>query len=341
MRIYKLFNALQFVIISILFSFAFQIFDMKKILINDGMHATGIEMLKNAGFELQLDKIAQEDLKEALPSFDAICVRSATKVRTDLIDACPNLKVIGRGGVGLDNIDVDHARSKGIHVINTPAASSRSVAELAFAHLLSISRFVYKSNRQMPTQGASDFKSLKKSYSKGFELEGKKMGIIGFGRIGQEAAKIALAMGMEVLPVDPYVTTAELELKLGTQNIKVPLQTVSMDEMLAQADVISLHIPFTGQAVLSKAEFDKLKPGCILINASRGGTVDENAMMEALENGKLAAAGLDVFETEPTPREDIIQHPNVSCTPHIGASTGEAQEKIGIELAQQLIDLLS
>lgn len=314
---------------------------MAKILINDGMHVSGIQLLEEKGFEVVNNKIAQEDLPDQLPAFDAICVRSATKVRKELIDNCPKLKVIGRGGVGLDNIDVDYARSKSIAVVNTPAASSRSVAELSFAHLLSIARFLYKSNRHMPNGGHLEFKALKKSYSKGFELAGKTMGIIGFGRIGQETAKIALSLGMKVLAVDPYIEHADIDLDIAGNKISVPLKTMALEEMLPQADAVSLHLPFTGKAVLSHEEFVLFKEGSVLINASRGGTVDEEAMLLALNNGKLAAAGLDVFENEPKPREDILQHPNISCTPHIGASTAEAQEKIGIELATQLIDLLS
>ncbi len=314
---------------------------MAKILINDGIHPTGLKMLEEAGFEVSTTNIPQNELMEKLPAYNAICVRSATKVRQDLIDVCPNLKVIGRGGVGLDNIDVDYAKSKGIKVCNTPAASSRSVAELAFAHLFSISRSLYKSNQEMPTKGNSEFKALKKSYSKGHELAGQTMGIIGFGRIGQETAKMALGLSMKVLAVDPYISSAELKLDIAGQTLNVPVNTVPMDDMLAQADVISLHIPFTGAPVLSNAQFDQMKPGVILINASRGGTVDENALMEALQSGKVTAAGLDVFENEPQPRADLLQHPLVSCSPHIGASTMEAQEKIGIELAEQLIEHLS
>lgn len=314
---------------------------MAKILINDGIHESGLKLLKDKGFDVSIDKIPQEKLEEELPHFDAICVRSATKVRQDLIEKCPDLKVIGRGGVGLDNIDVDFARSKGIHVVNTPAASSRSVAELAFAHLLSVARFLYKSNRHMPEHGREEFKALKKSYSKGFELAGKTMGVIGMGRIGQETAQIALGMGMKVMAVDPYVEKATLKINIARQTIETTIETVPMADMLASADVVSLHIPFTGQAVLAQAEFNMMKEGAILINASRGGTVNEQAMLEALDSGKLAAAGLDVFEDEPKPREDILKHPNISLTPHIGASTGEAQEKIGLELAEKLIDLLS
>jgi len=312
-----------------------------KILINDGLHASGLEKLQQAGFEVDNVKIPQDELMEKLPAYDAICVRSATKVRTELIDNCPNLKVIGRGGVGLDNIDVDHAKGKGISVINTPAASSRSVAELAFAHLLSISRFLYKSNRHMPKDGNTEFKALKKSYSKGFELKGKTLGVIGMGRIGQETIKIAYGVGMNVVGVDPYAKDVKVDLTVADQTLSIPVKQVSMDEMLAQADIITLHIPFTGAPVLSTAEFSKMKDGVVLINASRGGTVDESALLAALESDKVKAAGIDVFENEPTPRAELIQHPNVSCTPHIGASTGEAQENIGLELAEKLIAALS
>ena len=310
---------------------------MAKILINDGIHPTGEKMLRDAGHEVSTDTIAQADLLSALPSYDAICVRSATKVRTDLIDSCPNLKAICRGGVGLDNIDVDHAKSKGIAVINTPAASSRSVAELAFSHLFSIARSLYLSNRAMPSKGATEFKSLKKSYSKGFELYGRTLGVIGLGRIGQETAQLALSVGMRVLAVDPFVEHVELTIGGPDANMKHTVKTVSMDEMLSKADVITLHVPFLGKPVLSTEEFGKMKDGAVLINCSRGGTVDEDAMLAALESGKLAAAGVDVFINEPTPRTDILGHPRVSLTPHTGASTVEAQEKIGIELAEKLM----
>lgn len=314
---------------------------MARVLINDGIHPTGLKMLQDAGFDVSTENIPQDKLNSELPKFNAICVRSATKVRKELIDLCPDLKVIGRGGVGLDNIDVDYARSKGINVCNTPAASSRSVAELAFAHLFSVSRSLYKSNQQMPVKGQEEFKSLKKAYSKGQELYGKKLGVIGFGRIGQETAKIGIGIGMEVIPVDPFIKEANLTLSLQNKEIEIPINTVAMDDMLGQADVITLHIPFTGKPALSKEHFDKMKDGVIIVNAARGGTIDEEALLEALNSGKVSAAGLDVYENEPKPRFDLLQHENVSCTPHIGASTGEAQEKIGIELAEQLITHLS
>jgi len=313
---------------------------MAKILINDGIHPTGARLLEEAGHTVDLNNIPQADLMAKLPAYDAICVRSATKVRADLIDGCPNLKAIGRGGVGLDNIDVDHATGKGIAVLNTPAASTRSVAELAFAHMLSLSRFVYQSNRQMPNDGATEFKSLKKSYSKGQELEGKTLGIIGMGRIGQETAKIGLAMGMKVMAVDHYAESAELAIKIGDTTLPYTLQAVALDDMLTAADYISLHIPFTGAPALDATHFAKMKKGVMIVNAARGGTINEDALLAAINDGTVAAAGLDVFENEPSPRADLLAHARVSLTPHIGASTSEAQEKIGIELAERLIATL-
>lgn len=313
---------------------------MIKILINDGIHPDGKMLLEDAGFQVSTDKVAQEDLTTVLPDYDAIVVRSATKVRTDLIDVCPKLKVIARGGVGLDNIDVDHAKSKGIDVINTPAASSESVAELAFAHMFTLARFVHQSNRQMPEEGNTNFKGLKKSYSKGMQLRGKTLGIIGFGRIGQETARIGLALGMNVLPVDLMINETDIDINLyNSEAVKltVHVPTVSFDEMLAKADFISLHVPSVGKAILNTEEFAKMKDGVIVINCSRGGTIDETALLESLDSGKVAAAGLDVFENEPTPLKALLDHPKISVTPHIGASTVEAQRNIGLELADKII----
>ncbi len=311
-----------------------------KILVNDGIEDIGKKMLEDAGFEVQTQKIEQEDLMNRLNEFDAICVRSATKVRKELIDATPNLKAIGRGGVGLDNIDVEYAQSKGISVINTPAASSRSVAELAMGHMLSLSRFIYQANRAMPLSGHTDFNTLKKAYAKGTELEDKTLGIIGFGRIGQEMARVGLGLGMNILAVDPFLEEAKILLGPSHMGIEVNVKTVEMDDMLADADFISLHIPSIGRPIIGKNEFLKMKKGVVIVNCSRGGTIEEDALLEALESGKVHAAGLDVFENEPTPRQDILSHPRVSLTPHIGASTEEAQNKIGSELATKLIAAL-
>ena len=313
---------------------------MARILINDGMHPSGIQKLRDAGHTVDTENIPQAELMEKLPAYDAICVRSATKVRAELIDNCPNLKVIGRGGVGLDNIDVDHAKSKGIAVKNTPAASSRSVAELAIGHALTLARFVHLSNRQMPTGGNAEFKGLKKSYSKGFELEGKTMGIIGFGRIGQELAKIAFGLGMNVIAADMNQFTAKISQTIGSHTVTNEVATTNVEEVYSKADVISLHLPFTGAPVLDADAFAKMKDGVVILNAARGGTIDETSLLAAIESGKVSAAGLDVFENEPTPKQELLDHPKISCTPHIGASTTQAQEKIGLELADNIMEVL-
>ena len=314
---------------------------MKNILIlaNDGIDASGKSKLQEAGFQIDTDNVAQDKLEDALKSYDAVLVRSATQIRKEIIDACPDLKLIGRGGVGMDNIDVEYARKVGIEVINTPAASSLSVAELVFSHLFGLVRFLPDSNRQMPLVGSSDFKSLKKQYSKGIELKGKMLGIIGLGRIGQEVAGIAFGIGMKVLACDIMLNETNIELQIAQQKISVPVKTVSMEQVLKESDFISMHVPFKKgeKPMIGKAEFEKMKDGVCIINCARGGCIDESSLIKALDNGKVAYAGIDVFEEEPTPKPELLKHPKVSLTPHIGASTVEAQERIGIELADKII----
>ncbi|WP_026904398.1 D-2-hydroxyacid dehydrogenase [Pedobacter glucosidilyticus] len=312
-----------------------------RILANDGIDPIGKKLLEEAGIEVDTQNIPQEELASKLNAYDGITVRSATKVRKELIDACPNIKVIGRGGVGMDNIDVEYARSKGVAVVNTPASSSLSVAELVFTHLFNGVRFVYDANRKMPVEGATQFNNLKKAYAKGSELRGKSIGIIGFGRIGRETAKVALGLGMDVLAYDLSDVPASLTLELsGNIKVEVPVKKVSLEELISQADFISIHTPFIEKPLLGKEEFEKMKKGVGIVNCSRGGTIDEEALIEALDSGKVAFAGLDVFDNEPTPRTAILQHPKISLTPHIGASTNEAQERIGVELANLVIDVL-
>jgi len=312
-----------------------------RILANDGIDPAGKQLLEDAGFEVDTNHIPQEELAEKLQAYDAITVRSATKVRQALIDVCPNLKVIGRGGVGMDNIDVDYARSKGIAVLNTPAASSLSVAELVFAHLLNGVRFLYDSNRQMPLSGESKFGALKKAYAGGTELRGKTLGVVGFGRIGRETAKIGLGLGMDIVYYDLADGPKTLTLSL-TQGFEVelPVDQVSMEDLLKTSDFITLHVPFLDKPAIGKVEFALLKDQVGLVNAARGGVIDELALIEALDSGKVAFAGLDVFDNEPTPRLEILKHPKISLTPHIGAATNEAQERIGVELAQLIIENL-
>lgn len=314
-----------------------------KILANDGLSQSGIYILTEAGFEVITTNVAQEQLINYINENKIIVllVRSATTARKELIDSCPSLKIIGRGGVGMDNIDVEYAREKGLSVINTPAASSTSVAELVFAHLYGGVRFLYDSNRNMPLEGESNFKGLKKAYSKGIELRGKTIGIIGFGRIGQEVAKIALGIGMNVASTDKYIDSADVTVEFfNGESVKVSIDTISMEEVLKSSDFISLHVPAQKEYVLGSKEFDMMKEGAVIINAARGGVIDEVALVNALDNNKLAFAALDTFENEPKPEIKLLMHPKISLTPHIGAATLEAQDRIGAELSQQIISIL-
>ena len=314
-----------------------------KVLANDGISQTGVDALEAAGFEVITTKVAQEQLVNYINenNVDALLVRSATKVRQDLIDACPNLKLIGRGGVGMDNIDVQYAKDKGLSVINTPAASSASVAELVFAHLYGGVRFLYDANRNMPLEGEEKFGALKKAYAKGVELRGKTLGVIGFGRIGQATAKVALGAGMKVIYSDPYMEKAEVKVDFfDGQEVSFKFESKPKEEVLAEADFITLHVPAQKEYVIGKAEIEKMKDGAALVNAARGGVVDELTLIEALDAGKLAFAALDVFESEPKPEIKILMHPKISLSPHIGAATNEAQDRIGVELADQIASIL-
>lgn len=312
-----------------------------RILANDGIDPLGKKILEEAGFEVVTDHINQEDLAIELKKFDAITVRSATQLRKNLLDECPNIRLIGRGGVGMDNIDVDYARSKGIIVVNTPASSSLSVGELVFAHFFNGIRFLYDSNRNMPSKGAKEFSTLKKKYAKGSELKGKTLGVVGFGRIGRETAKIGLGLGMNVIYSDLYDGPSQLTLEFTNGiSVELPVRQKSFEELLTQSDFISLHVPYIDRPLISTEEFAQMKDGVSIVNAARGGVIDESALIEALDKGKVAFAGLDVFENEPTPRQDILNHPKISLTPHIGAATVEAQERIGVELANLIIEKL-
>jgi len=311
---------------------------MIKILANDGIDPIGKKMLEDAGFFVDTNNIPQDELPVKLQEYDAITVRSATKVRKALIDACPGLKLIGRGGVGVDNIDVDYAKEKGIGVYNTPASSSLSVAELVFASLFGCVRFLPDSNRKMPVEGSTKFNDLKKAYAKGVELRGKTLGIVGFGRIGHEVAKIAIGVGMDVIAYDLYPFNPELELTLGGGiTVKAFVKSVSLEEVITISDFITLHTPFIDKALFGAEELARTKKSVGLVNISRGGLIDELALVDALNSGQVSFAALDVFDNEPTPREEILKHPKISLTPHIGAATNEAQERIGVELASLII----
>jgi D-3-phosphoglycerate dehydrogenase len=312
---------------------------MIKLLANDGIDYTGKKMLEDAGFDVMTTKVEQSELANYINqhNISVLTVRSATKVRKDIIDACPGLKLIGRGGVGMDNIDVEYAQEKGIKVVNTPAASSQSVAELVIAHMFNMARFLHQSNREMPIKGNTEFNALKKNYSEGIELNGKSIGIIGFGRIGQAVAKYALSLGMHVYAYDPYISFAIVKINFFDGSFKeFQINTSPINDFIGKCDFITLHVP--GGEIISEKEISLMKDGVMLINAARGGVINETALLNALNSGKVAHAALDVFTNEPTPDTALLSHPKISLTPHIGASTKEAQLRIGIELAELIIN---
>jgi D-3-phosphoglycerate dehydrogenase len=315
-----------------------------KVLANDGISNSGILALEKGGFEVITTKVAQEQVANFVNenNVSVVLVRSATKVRKDIIDACPGLKIIGRGGVGMDNIDVEYAKSKGIHVINTPASSSESVAELVFAHLFSGVRFLHDSNRNMPLEGDSNFNGLKKAYANGIELRGKTLGIVGIGRIGQATAKMALGLGMKVIAADMFIPTVDVKVEFfDGQSVTTTIVSQSLESLFKEADFITLHVPAQDGYIVDEAALVIMKDGVGIVNCARGGVIDEVALIKALDSGKVLFAGLDVFESEPKPEITILMHPKISLTPHIGAATGEAQDRIGTELASQIISLLS
>ena len=314
-----------------------------KVLANDGISESGILALQKGGFEVITTKVAQEQVANFVNenNVSVVLVRSATKVRKDIIDACPGLKIIGRGGVGMDNIDVEYAKSKGIHVINTPASSSESVAELVFAHLLSGVRFLHDSNRNMPLEGETNFNGLKKAYADGVELRGKTLGIVGIGRIGQATAKMALGLGMKVIATDGFIPSIDVKVEFfDGQSITTNIVTQSLESLFKESDFITLHVPAQDGYIVDEAALAIMKDGVGIVNCARGGVIDEVALIKALDSGKVSFAGLDVFESEPKPELTILMHPKISLTPHIGAATGEAQDRIGTELASQIISIL-
>ena len=314
-----------------------------KVLANDGISKSGADKLVKNGFDIITVSVEQGQLINYINKNDVVVllVRSATKVRKDIIDSCPSLKIIGRGGVGMDNIDVEYAREKGLKVINTPAASSLSVAELVIAHLYSCVRFLHISNRNMPLEGDTNFKSLKKAFAKGIELRGKTLGIIGFGRIGQEVAKIAIGIGMHVIYYDLHNDKVNIELMFfDNKKIDFSLEKSSFEDVLSKSDFITLHVPAQKEYVIGEKEFDLMKTGAGVINASRGGVIDEVALNKNIDEGKISFAALDTFENEPKPEITLLMNPKISLTPHIGAATNEAQDRIGVELADKITEIL-
>ena len=321
---------------------------MIKILANDGIDAAGKKIFEAAGFSVSTDKIAQENIGTALKDFDAILVRSATQVRKEHIDMAPNLKLIGRAGVGMDNIDVKYAREKGLAVVNTPAASSQSVAEMVFAHLFTGARMLHDSNRKMPSSDTKEtFDALKKKYSAGIELRGKTLGIIGAGQIAKAAASIGLGLGMNILfhrlNNEDVIVDLDFHPAVGHRKVSITFKCVSFTKLLIESDFITLHVPFPkgSTPVIAKKEFDLMKAGVGIVNTARGGVVSETDLIKALSSGKVGFAGIDVFEGEPLIKKELRENPKVTLSPHIGGSTKEAQERIGIELAEKVVEFFN
>ncbi|MCX8524731.1 D-2-hydroxyacid dehydrogenase [Chryseobacterium formosus] len=314
-----------------------------RVLANDGISKAGEIALKEAGIELLDNRVAQDHVINFINenNVDVLLVRSATKVRQDLIDACPNLKIIGRGGIGMDNIDVEYAIEKGLYVINTPNASSKSVAELVFAHFFSLARFLHESNRLMPLEGDTHFNAMKKSFSKAYELSGKTLGVIGFGSIGQEVVKMGISLGMKVKVLTRKPRTQVLTLDFfDGQTLKFEItSTNDTDEFLKDTEFISINTPQTDEYIIDTPQFEKMKDDVFIVNTARGGVINEVTLLDFIESGKVAGAALDVFENEPAPELILLMNPNLSLTPHLGGNTVDAQEKIGIELAKQIIEI--
>ena len=312
-----------------------------KILANDGISEKGKTLLEKNGFEVITTTIPQEKLENYIikNKIVVILVRSATKIDKKIIDAYDGLKIIGRGGVGMDNIEVKYAQKKEVLVINTPNSSSQSVAELVFAHLYGGVRFLYDANRNMPLEGDTKFKILKRKYSEGAELRGKTLGIVGLGRIGQEVARIAFGIGMKVIACDKYINE-KINIKISLfdgQSLTVSILPQPLEKVIKEADFITIHTPAQKEYIIGKKEFRQMKKGAAVLNLARGGTIDEKALITALDNEKIAFACLDTFENEPHSNIKLLMHPKISLSPHIGAATKEAQERIGIELAEKII----
>ncbi|KOY52516.1 D-2-hydroxyacid dehydrogenase [Polaribacter dokdonensis] len=314
------------------------------ILANDGITLKGIEALEKAGFEVNITKVAQNQLENFINdnNIDGVLVNSNTQIRQELIEACPSLKLIGNSSVNMDNIDVDFAIDNGLHVINPKNASASSVAELVFAHLFGMARFLHSSNREMPLEGDMRFKELNKAYALGTELRGKTIGILGFDKVGQEVAKIAIGLGMHVMAYDDFVEEATITLDFyNQQKIDFTIHTDAIDDVFKESDFISLHLTNHEDYIITATEFDKMKEGVGFINTAKGGILNEVDLVSAIESGKVQYAGLDVFETEPTPAVQLLMNSEISLSPNIGSSTKEAQERAGLELANQIIKLLN
>lgn len=312
------------------------------VLANDGISEKGIQLLKEADITVLDARVSAEHLSNFINenNVDVLLVRSATQVRKNLIDECPNLKIIGRGGIGMDNIDVDYAIDKGIYIINTPKASCKSVAELVFAHFFSLARFLHESNRLMPLEGETKFNTLKKSFNNATELSGKTLGVIGMGNIGLEVIKIGISLGMSIVAYNRTPKTENVKISFfDGQSLHFEIKSVNLDEVLKKSDFISINISNAEKYFIDNEQIAMMKEGVFIANTARGGVLNEVALIDAIERGKVAGAALDVFENEPNPEIEILMNPALSLSPHIGGNTREAQNRIAEELAEQIIKI--
>ena len=312
------------------------------VLANDGISEKGIQLLKEADITVLDARVSAEHLSNFINenNVDVLLVRSATQVRKNLIDECPNLKIIGRGGISMDNIDVDYAIDKGIYIINTPKASCKSVAELVFAHFFSLARFLHESNRLMPLEGETKFNTLKKSFNNATELSGKTLGVIGMGNIGLEVIKIGISLGMSIVAYNRTPKTENVKISFfDGQSLHFEIKSVNLDEVLKKSDFISINISNAEKYFIDNEQIAMMKEGVFIANTARGGVLNEVALIDAIERGKVAGAALDVFENEPNPEIEILMNPALSLSPHIGGNTLEAQNRIAEELAEQIIKI--
>lgn len=312
------------------------------VLANDGISENGITLLRKEGISVLDARVSAEHLSNFINenNVDVLLVRSATQVRKNLIDECPNLKIIGRGGIGMDNIDVDYAIDKGIYIINTPKASRKSVAELVFAHFFSLARFLHESNRLMPLEGETKFNTLKKSFNNATELSGKTLGVIGMGNIGLEVIKIGISLGMSIVAYNRTPKTENVKISFfDGQSLHFEIKSVNLDEVLKKSDFISINISNAEKYFIDNEQIAMMKEGVFIANTARGGVLNEVALIDAIERGKVAGAALDVFENEPNPEIEILMNPALSLSPHIGGNTLEAQNRIAEELAEQIIKI--
>ena len=313
-----------------------------KILAFEGLTESGIELLEKNNFEVITTKVAQSQLENFINenSIDAIIVKN-TQITQELIEGCPSLKLIGKAGIDMENIDVTFAIDNGLHVVNTPEATTQAISELVFAHLFGMSRFLHSSNREMPLEGDTRFKDLKKAYANGIELKGKTLGIIGFGAVGQEVAKTAIGLGMSVLAYDNTIEEATLALEFyNKQQLSFTINTVSLEDVLTESDFISLHLTDQEDYAITSTEINKMKDGVGIVNTAFGGLINEVDLVQALKDGKVQFAGLDVFMNEPQPAVQLLMHPEISLSPNLATSTMEANVRMSTELAQQIIKIL-